>query len=179
MSVLVRNQKTDFNYNADTTQEGIYRVLYLNLGSYEIAFEAAGFKKLARKDIPIRSTEEVRLDATVEVGTVVESVELSAVAPSLETETATTGQLLTGAELTALPTPQMKIENMLWCGSGVTSPSGNGHSAGGRSRAFLMTIDEVGATNPGVGTVATAHQVTTVEHDMQEVKILTTARPSN
>ena len=68
VSVLVRNQNTGFTYNAVTTQEGIYRVPYLNVGSYEVAFEAAGFKKLARKDIPIRSTETLRLDVTLEVG---------------------------------------------------------------------------------------------------------------
>src|SRR5207244_13448907 len=66
-SVVVRNQNTGFTYHAGTTQEGIYRVPYLNVGSYEITYEAPGFKKLARKDIPIRSTETLRLDVTLEV----------------------------------------------------------------------------------------------------------------
>src|SRR5437867_3752002 len=178
VSVVVRNQDTGFVYNAVTTQEGIYRVPYLNVGSYEVNFEASGFKKLARKDIPIRSTETLRLDVTLEVGTVVESVEVSAGAQLLETETATTGHLVTGTELTTLPTPQMKIESMMWYVSGVTSQSGNGHTAGGRSWAFQFTTDGVAATNPGEGVVGTGRQLTTVEHDMQEVKILTTALPA-
>ncbi len=178
VSVVVRNQNTGFTYNAGTTQEGIYRVPYLNVGSYEITYEAPGFKKLARKDIPIRSTETLRLDVTLEVGNVVESVEVSAGAQLLETETATTGHLVSGTELTTLPTPQMKIESMLWYVSGVTSQSGNGHTAGGRSRAFQFTTDGVSGTNPGEGVVGTGRQITTVEHDMQEVKILTTALPA-
>ena len=178
VSVIVRNQNTGFTYNAGTTQEGIYRVPYLNVGSYEITYEAPGFKKLARKDIPIRSTETLRLDVTLEVGNVVESVEVSAGAQLLETETATTGHLVSGTELTTLPTPQMKIESMLWYVSGVTSQSGNGHTAGGRSRAFQFTTDGVSGTNPGEGVVGTGRQITTVEHDMQEVKILTTALPA-
>ena len=141
-------------------------------------YEATGFKKLVRNDIPIRSTETLGLDVTLEVGNVVESVEVSAGAQLLETETSTTGHLVSGAELTTLPTPQMKIESMLWYVSGVTSQSGNGHTAGGRSRAFQMTTDGVSATNPGEGTVATARNVTTVEHDMEEVKVLTTALPA-
>jgi len=32
-SVLVKNQNTGFIYNAVTTQEGIYRIPYLNVGS--------------------------------------------------------------------------------------------------------------------------------------------------
>src|SRR5260370_20844892 len=178
VSVVVRNQNTGFTYNAGTTPEGIYRVPYLNVGSYEIDYEAPGFKRLARKDIPIRSTETLRLDVTLEVGNVVESVEVSAGAQFLETETATTGPLGSGTELITLPAPQMKIESLLWYVSGVTSQSGNGHAAGGRSRAFQFTTDGVSGTNPGEGVVGTGRQITTVEHDMEEVKILTTALPA-
>ncbi|MGH9719508.1 MAG: carboxypeptidase-like regulatory domain-containing protein, partial [Bryobacteraceae bacterium] len=142
-SVIVKNQNTGFVYNAVTNEEGIYRIPYLNAGSYEVSFEAAGFKKLLRNDIPIRSTETLRLDVVMEVGNVVESVKVSAGAQLIETETSTTGHLVSGTELTTLPTPQMKIESMMWYVSGVTSQAGNGHTAGGRSRAFQMTTDGV------------------------------------
>ena len=61
---------------------------------------------------------------------------------------------------------------------GRTSQSGNGHAAGGRSRAFQFTTDGVSGTNPGEGVVGTGRQVTTVEHDMEEVKVLTTVLPA-
>src|SRR6185369_5586361 len=57
VSVVVKNQNTGFVYNAVTTQDGVYRVPYLNVGIYEVTFSAAGFKKLTRRDVPIRSTE--------------------------------------------------------------------------------------------------------------------------
>ena len=177
-AVLVRNQNTGFVYNAVSTQEGIYRVPYLNVGTYEVSFERPGFKKLVRNDIPIRSTETLRLDVILDVGNVVESIRVSAGAQLLETETSTTGHLISGTELTTLPTPQMKIESMLWYVAGVTSQSGTGHAAGGRSRAFQMTTDGVSATNPGEGTVGTARNITTVEHNMEEIKVLTTALPA-
>ena len=178
VAVVVKNQNTGFTYNAVTNEEGIYRVPYLNAGMYEVSYEATGFRRLVRNDIPIRSTETLGLDVTMEIGNVVESVEVSAGAQLLETETSTTGHLVSGTELTTLPTPQMKIESMMWYVSGVTSQSGNGHTAGGRSRAFQMTTDGVSATNPGEGTVATARNVTTVEHNMEEIKVLTTALPA-
>jgi hypothetical protein len=177
-TLIVMNQNTGFVYNAVTTEEGIYRVPYLNAGTYEITYEAPGFKKLVRSDIPIRSTETLRLDVTMELGAVVETVEVSAGAQLLETETSTTGHLVSGNELTTLPTPQMKIESMMWYVSGVTSQAGNGHTAGGRSRAFQMTTDGVSAVTPGEGTVATARNITTVEHNMEEIKVLTTALPA-
>ncbi len=177
-TVVVKNQNTGFVYNAVTTAEGIYRVPYLNVGTYEVNYEAPGFKKLTRRDIPIRSSETLGLDVTLDVGNVVESVQVSAGAQLLETETATTGHLVSGVELTTLPTPQMKIESMVWYVSGVTSQSGTGHTAGGRARAFQFNTDGVSGNVPGEGVVATARQLTTVEHDMQEVKILTTALPA-
>ena len=178
VQVKVRNQNNNFVYTAVTTQEGIYRVPYLNVGTYEITYQSQGFKTLTRRDIPIRSSETLGLDVTMEVGNVVETVEVAAGAQLLETETASTGHLVSGRELTTLPTPQMKVESMLWYVSGVTSQSGNGHAAGGRSRAFQFNADGVSGNVPGEGTVATARQLTTVEHDMEEVKILTTALPA-
>jgi hypothetical protein len=178
VQVKVRNQNNNFVYTAVTNAEGIYRVPYLNVGTYEVTFQATGFNTLTRRDIPIRSLETLGLDATLEVGNLVESVVVSAGAQLLETETASTGHLVSGRELTTLPTPQMKIESMLWYVSGVTSQSGNGHAAGGRSRSFQFNADGVSGNVPGEGVVATARQLTTVEHDMEEVKILTTALPA-
>ena len=178
VAVVVKNENTGFTYNAVTNEEGIYRVPYLNAGMYEVTYEATGFRRMVRNGVQIRSTETLGLNITLEIGNVVESVEVSAGAQLLETETSTTGHLVSGTELTTLPTPQMKIESMIWYVAGVTSQSGNGHTAGGRSRAFQMTTDGVSATNPGEGTVATARNVTTVEHDMQEIKVLTTALPA-
>src|SRR5262245_38933292 len=178
VAVVIKNEKTGFTYNAVTNEQGIYRVPYLNAGMYEITYEATGFRRLVRNGVQIRSTETLGLDITLEVGNVVESVEVSAGAQLLETETSTTGHLVSGTELTTLPTPQMKIESMMWYVSGVTSQSGNGHTAGGRSRAFQMTTDGVSAVTPGEGTVATARNITTVEHNMEEIKVLTTALPA-
>ncbi len=178
VNVTVVNQGTSFTYTAVTNEGGIYRVPYLNAGMYQITYEREGFKQLIRRDIQIRSTETLGLNVELDIGDVVESVEVSAAAQLLETETSTTGHMVSGAELNTLPTPQMKIESILWYISGVTSQRGNGHVAGGRSRAFQMTTDGALATNPGEGTVGTARQVTTAEVNMEEVKVLTTALPA-
>ncbi len=88
---------------AATTQEGIYRVPYLNVGTYVVTYQAPGFKTLTRRDIPIRSSEILGVDVSMEVGNVIETVEVSASAQLLETETASTGHLVSGHELTTLP----------------------------------------------------------------------------
>ncbi len=177
-SVRVTNTATEVSTTTASNEEGIYRTPYLNPGTYRITFESGGFKRLVRSNILVRSSETLRVDATLEVGNVVEAVEVSAAASLLETETSATGHLVTGDQLIKLPNPQMKIESMLWLVPGVTSQAGFGHAAGGRSRSFVMANDGVSATTPGNGTLGTGRNVNPAEHNIQEVKVLTTTLPA-
>jgi hypothetical protein len=60
-----------------------------------------------RSNIQVRSTETLQLNAALEIGDLVESVEVSAMATLLEAETSATGHLVTGEQLVKLPSPQM------------------------------------------------------------------------
>ncbi len=178
VSVRITSQATGFAYTPQTNEQGLYRAPYLNPGIYEVVFESTGFKRHVRPNIQVRATETVRIDAALEVGAVVESVEVSAGATLLETETSATGHLVSGVELNKLPSPQMKVESMLWYVPNVTSQSGYGHAAGSRSRAFVLANDGVSGLTPGTGTIGTGRNMSTVEHNMEEVKVLTTALPA-
>jgi hypothetical protein len=178
VAVRVTDTSTQFSYAATTNSEGLYRAPYLNPGFYDVAFEMQGFKKVLRTKVQVRSTETARLDLRMEVGNVSEQVEVSAAVALLEVETSVTGHLVTGTELTKLPTPQMKVESMLWLVPGVTSQSGAGHAAGGRSRAFTMANDGVSGTTPGTGVLGTGRNMSTSQHAMEEIKVLTTVLPA-
>ena len=178
VAVRVTDKSTQFVYTATTNTEGLYRAPYLNPGVYEVSFEAQGFKRVLRSSVQVRSTETARVDLRMEVGNVAEQVEVSASVALLELETSVTGHLVTGPELVKLPTPQMKIESMLWLVPGVTSQNGAGHSAGGRSRAFTMANDGVSGMTPGTGSLGTARNMSTSQHAMEEIKILTTVLPA-
>jgi hypothetical protein len=177
-SVRITNKATGVGSASLSNEQGLYRAPYLNPGVYEVVFEASGFKRLVRSNIQVRSTETARVDASLELGAVVESVEISAGTTLLETETSTTGHLVSTVELNKLPTPQMKVESMLWYVPNVTSQAGYGHAAGSRSRAFVMANDGVSGLTPGTGTIGTGRNMSTVEHNMEEIKVLTTALPA-
>lgn len=178
VQIRITDKDTGFSYSPTTNDQGLYRQPYLNPGNYEITFEAQGFKKLVRTSIAVRSTETVRVDAQLEVGQVVESIEVGASATLLETETSSTGHLVTSEQLMKLPSPQMKVESMLWYVPGVTSQRGFGHAAGGRSRGFSMTSDGVSSLTPGTGVIGTGRNMSTTEHNMEEVKVITTVLPA-
>ncbi|MBM3812409.1 MAG: hypothetical protein FJW20_12340 [Acidimicrobiia bacterium] len=60
----------------------------------------------------------------------------------------------------------------------VSDISGAGHAAGGRSRAFVMATDGVSGMTPGTGAIGTGRNMSTVLHNMEEIKVITTALPA-
>jgi Carboxypeptidase regulatory-like domain len=178
VAVHLQHSGTGFTYDALTNEEGMYRIPYLNPGTYEITFEAQGFKKTVHSNITVRSTETTRVDVVLEIGQVVDSIEVKAETPLLETETSTVGHLVSGDIRNKLPTPQQKIQSILWYMPGVTSQQGDGHIGGQRSRAFVATMEGVSGMEPVRGEVATNRFLATVEQNIEEVKVLTTALPA-
>ncbi|MCC6862662.1 MAG: TonB-dependent receptor [Bryobacterales bacterium] len=179
VTVTVRNPETDFTYKVVTNAEGLYRVLYLNPGYYEISYEVQGFKRLVRSNIQVRSTETTRVDVTMEIGSVAESVEVTGAAPLLETETSMAGHLVTAVTVTRIPNPQRHIYSLPWIFPSVTSQGGWGHAVGQRSRSFNVTLDGVPGVEPVRGGLDSGNRsLSSPEENMEEVKILTSVLPA-
>ena len=81
--------KIDTNATTDleTNSAGLYTAPNLPLGTYRLIFEKAGFGKLVRQPVEIRAGGEVRVDATLSVGNVSESVSVSTEAPLIDVGT--------------------------------------------------------------------------------------------
>ena len=178
VALRAKESGTGFVYSSITNTEGIYRIVNVNPGIYEISFEGQGFKKLVRGGIIVRSTETVRVNVALEIGSVVESVVVNEQSPLLETESSTPGHLVSGEIVNKLPTPQQKTQAILWYMPGVSSQKGEGHGAGQRSRSFNMSMDGVSVLQPVVGSISTGSTLYSSEEDIGEVKVLTTALPA-
>src|SRR5436853_42977 len=81
--VTVVNVATSFIAEATTTDEGAYYVPYLAPGDYRVKVTAAGFKEYVREGITLRSAEVPRIDITLELGSVNDSVTVTAAASLL------------------------------------------------------------------------------------------------
>src|SRR5213594_3699591 len=79
--VNVVNTATSFRSETTTSPEGSYYIPYLSPGTYQISFEASGFKRYVRDGFVVRTAEMPRVDIMLEVGSVEERVTVSAVAP--------------------------------------------------------------------------------------------------
>ncbi len=94
---------TGAKYETRTNQLGLYTVGSLPSGTYDITFEAAGFKKSLRRGVAVGVADVIRVDASLEVGAVAESIEVTAAIPRVQTDSAEVGTSLSNASLLDLP----------------------------------------------------------------------------
>ena len=101
--VTVRNTATNATYKTETTASGQYVMPNLPIGSYEVTVEVKGFRKFVRTGIDLRATDVVRVDARMEVGSVVETVEVTAQTLRIQTDSPQVGTSLTNTSIVDLP----------------------------------------------------------------------------
>ena len=103
VEVTVRQVDTGTVYNSVTNSAGQYRIPNLPIGAYRVTFESQGFKSLNREGIQLSVAQVVAVDAQLQVGNVAETVEVTAQASLLNTETPEVGTLLGTKQVIDLP----------------------------------------------------------------------------
>jgi hypothetical protein len=103
VQVRATNEATKAVYETKSSQAGSYTLTNLPFGAYEVLLEATSFKKLVRGGVTIGLAEVLRLDATLEVGAVTESVEVRSEIPRLQSETSEVGTTIREREVFSLP----------------------------------------------------------------------------
>jgi hypothetical protein len=152
-TVTLSNQATNISHTAKTDNDGIYLFPVVEAGVYRATVEHAGFKKAVQSDITLEINQNGRLDFTLELGQTNEIVEVSAVAPQIDTTGAVLGKVESERRLSDLPI--LDRENgtlslgLLQAGVFAPDPddgSGNPFSVSGqRSESLTFYVD--GADN--------------------------------
>jgi len=101
--VIVTNTATNVNFETTTTEAGQYTVPSLPPGPYQVAFEVANFKRLVRTGLELNVAQVLRVDVSLEVGEVTQSVEVSAALPRVQTDSPEVGTVLPSGDLLDLP----------------------------------------------------------------------------
>jgi hypothetical protein len=181
--VTVTNKDTGFVFTSITTNEGTWYIPNLNPGNYQLRIEAAGFRGYVQDGIALRTAEAPRVDVKLEVGAVAETIMVTGAPPLLETETATSGQVLEGQTIVKMPVLQKAFYRiyLYMPGMNVISATAGSeqHAVGQRQRALGYTIDGVNAKEPVLGNPNNFDTVMTSTLDMiQEFKMYTTGLPA-
>src|SRR5438045_419262 len=181
--VTITNKDAGFVFTSVSTPEGTWYVPNLNPGNYQLKIEAQGFKAYVQDGISLRTAEQPRIDVRLEVGSITESIQVTGTPPLLETETATSGQVLEGQTIVKMPVLQKAFYRiyLYMPGMNVISATGGSeqHAIGQRQRALGYTIDGISAKEPVLGNPNNFDTVMTSTLDMiQEFKMYTTGLPA-
>ena len=73
---------------------GNYAIPALNPGTYSLSAELTGFKKFLHEGLVLQVNQVARIDLSLEVGQIAETVQVSASAPLLETDSSSRGSVI-------------------------------------------------------------------------------------
>src|SRR5438874_8898634 len=79
--------ETGAKFNTVTNTDGTYVLPFLPPGPYTLSVEAPGFKRYVNKQVRVTTNEREQMDITLEIGTIDQSVTVSAESSMLETAT--------------------------------------------------------------------------------------------
>lgn len=158
---------------------GAYVLNGLRPGTYRVEFALQGFQTLAREAIQLRVGQKARLDVTLALGAIEETLSVTAAAPLIELDSKEVGGTLTAEEFDVLPTQNRSA--LLFAGllPGV-APSPDTESTSSDSlfvngqTDFNNSFNIDGANNDDdvIGAIAGAQTRTSIEA-IQEFQVLT------
>ena len=111
---------------------GDYASPPLQPSEYKVSVEAQGFKIETRPTVTIRVQDRLRIDFALSVGSVSESVEVTAEAPAIQSETSSLGEVITNRQIVQLPLNGRDYTQLATLSTGVvrTSSGTNGNTGG-------------------------------------------------
>jgi len=102
VSIEVKNSDTGAVFQSGTSNTGNY-VVPVPAGNYEVSVTASGFKKFVRSNLVVQAATGLRLDVTLEVGAITETITVNEQTPLLKTESGEMAHQLVTKDVTNLP----------------------------------------------------------------------------
>jgi hypothetical protein len=103
VTVTVTNLGTGIARTTVTNEVGIYRVPSLDPGRYEVVAELMGFRKAIRTGVILSVGTTLGVNFTLEPGEVTETIEVTGVAPDIQTEKADLSAIVERKKVVDLP----------------------------------------------------------------------------
>ncbi len=91
------------NWTSVTNQDGIYNIIRIPVGSYDLKVEAKGFETAVHAAFTLVLNQTARVDVVMKVGSVTATVEVTGETPLLQTESAAVSSIVDAHTITNLP----------------------------------------------------------------------------
>lgn len=102
VKVVVTEPAKGFVRNLVTDSKGSYSIQNVPIGTYSVTFEDSGFSKLVETGIVLTTGQTQRVNGTLSVGAVTETVTVSGAVPHVQTESAALSTMISGQQISQL-----------------------------------------------------------------------------
>lgn len=103
VTITATNTETKVQTAGVTNEVGLYQVPNLAVGQYSILFKKEGFDSVERTNLTLTISQVAEINATLKVAAVAQTVEVTAAAPILQSQTNDTGSTVSLNAFRALP----------------------------------------------------------------------------
>jgi hypothetical protein len=102
-TVTLTNQDTGIQVKATTDEKGNYDFFNVKVGRYTITVESSGFAKFRTTDVVVNVNARQRVDVTMQLGLITQSIEVTGIAAALESDSSEHGQVIQTQQIVELP----------------------------------------------------------------------------
>ncbi len=138
--VTLTNSETGVSLSRTTNGEGVYEFATVRPGTYVVTAEKSGFALALVDSISVQVGARQRIDLQMSVGQVTEKLEVTAVAPLIETETSQRGQVISETAIRELPLNGREYSSLALLTTGVRQSALN-KSTNGTPREGAFNVN--------------------------------------
>ncbi|HEY2498520.1 MAG TPA: carboxypeptidase-like regulatory domain-containing protein, partial [Candidatus Angelobacter sp.] len=131
--VTLTSTATGAKQTFNTDQNGLYSFVNVSPGEYTVDVDKTGFKRFRRASFDLQVQQSVRIDATMEVGSDTQTVEVTAAAPLLQTDNASLGQVIDERKTNETPLNGRNVFNLITLSPAAIAQGGAGGSQVGQN----------------------------------------------
>lgn len=152
-TVTLTNVGTNAQVEVKADESGDFIAPGLAPGVYSIKTQASGFKQSVMEPVRLLANRSVRIEISLEPGAITQQVEVQAIAPVINSESPTIGNILESRTITLLPLNGRTVDRLIRISAGVTTDSASNPRVAGSAYwgGIQFNVDGVTYNDSGNG----------------------------
>jgi hypothetical protein len=130
-SVVAADTDRGTVWTAQTNDSGVYTLLRLPIGTYQVRVSAAGFQTAVQPPFTLVLNQTARVDVHLTIGRVNETVEVNSAAPILQTQSTEVSSLIDSTSIDSMALVTRNYMSLTLLAPGATTPSPGEYNAPG------------------------------------------------